>query len=81
MDTWHQVMPDYEIVCWNMNSLKMVSNIFVNEACSMKKWAFASDYMRLFALHSAGGIYLDCDVIVKKRFEDFLDWSQRAPLY
>jgi mannosyltransferase OCH1-like enzyme len=37
-----------------------------------KKWAFAADYIRLYALFKEGGIYLDSDVLVKKKFDDFL---------
>ena len=39
---------------------------------SAKKYAFASDYVRLFALYTEGGVYLDSDVYVRKRFDPFL---------
>jgi hypothetical protein len=72
MRTWRDIMPDYEIMCWNTSNFDITSNIFVAEAFGAKKWAFAADYIRLHALNDFGGIYLDTDVIVKKRFDDFL---------
>jgi mannosyltransferase OCH1-like enzyme len=40
---------------------------------TVKKWAFAADYIRLYALYTEGGIYLDTDVFVKKTFDAFLE--------
>ena len=73
--TWQQVMPDYEIVCWDKTKFDIDSHPFVAEACRVKKWAFAADYIRLHALYTEGGIYLDSDVIVKKPFDDFLKYE------
>ena len=39
----------------------------------MKKYAFAADYIRFYALYHMGGIYLDSDVEVLKGFDDLLD--------
>ncbi|MBS1575778.1 MAG: polysaccharide biosynthesis protein [Bacteroidetes bacterium] len=75
METWKKVMPDYEIVLWDRNKFDVNSVPFVAEACSIKKWAFAADYIRLYAVYTEGGIYLDSDVIVKKRFDDFLNYD------
>lgn len=73
MNTWKKIMPDYELVLWDMNKFNVNSHQFVKEACAVKKWAFASDYIRLYALYTEGGIYLDTDVFVKKSFDGFLD--------
>lgn len=72
MATWKEFMPDYEIILWDKRRFDVNSVAFVKEAVSVKKWAFAADYIRLYALYSEGGIYLDSDVIVKKNFDDFL---------
>lgn len=37
-----------------------------------QKWAFVSDYVRLWAIYHQGGIYLDTDVEVKKSLDSFL---------
>lgn len=73
--SWEEKLPDYEIKCWDMNNFDIHSVKFVEEACSLKKWAFAADYIRLYALYTEGGIYLDSDVLVKKTFNDFLSYD------
>lgn len=75
MKSWHKLLPDYEIKCWNADNFDLDSIPFVREAVEMKKWAFASDYIRLYALYTEGGIYLDSDVEIFKRFDHLLDKS------
>jgi hypothetical protein len=65
-------MPEYEYVLWDGKKFDINSHTFVKEACSAKKWAFASDYIRLYALYTEGGIYLDTDVYVMRSFNDLL---------
>jgi len=72
INTWKHIMPEYEIVKWDSSRFDVNSNLFVKEAYQTKKWAFASDYIRLYALYNEGGIYLDVDVLVKKKFDEFL---------
>ncbi len=75
MDTWRRVLPDYELIMWDQNRFDITSVKFVEEACNVRKWAFAADYIRLHALYTEGGIYLDTDVYVLKPFDMFLDHS------
>ncbi len=72
MSTWKKAMPEYEYVLWDKNKFDINSVVFTQEACSVKKWAFAADYIRIYALYSEGGIYMDTDVYVKKPFDEFL---------
>lgn len=72
IDSWSRVMPDYTIKCWDSNTFDCNSVPFVREAVSVKQYAAASDYIRLYALYTEGGIYLDSDVLVKKPFDIFL---------
>lgn len=72
IDSWSKVMPDYTIKCWDGNSFEFDSVPFVRDAMAAKKYAFAADYVRLYALFSEGGIYLDSDVLVRKPFDCFL---------
>lgn len=46
---------------------------YVQEAYAAKKFAFVSDYVRLWALEREGGLYLDTDVEVLKSFEPLLN--------
>jgi hypothetical protein len=75
IDSWKRVMPDYEIILWDKKLFNIESIPFVNEACSVKKWAFACDYIRLYALYTEGGIYLDTDVLVNKPFDEYLKYG------
>lgn len=74
IESWKRQCPDYEIVRWDMEKCqKIIDTVpFVREAVSMRKWAFASDYIRLFAVHSEGGVYLDSDVYMYHSFDEFL---------
>lgn len=75
MQSWKEKLPDYEFMLWDMNRFDIHSVPWVEQACVAKKWAPASDYIRLYALYNYGGIYLDCDVEVVKAFDDLLNRS------
>lgn len=72
IDSWKTVMPDFKLMLWDDEAIKEIDMPFVKEALSVKKWAFASDVIRLWALAKYGGIYLDTDVKVLKSFEPLL---------
>ncbi len=72
MATWREVMPDYEICLWNEDNSPM-DHPFVQQAYAAKKYAFVADYVRFWALHNFGGVYLDTDMYVIKRFDDLLN--------
>lgn len=73
IDSWARVMPDYTVKCWDKDSFSFDDIPFVRDAMTAKKYAFAADYVRLYALYTEGGIYLDSDVLVKKPFDTFLN--------
>jgi len=64
-------MLDYKIKEWTLNNVTAINNDYMWEAIQSKKWAFASDVIRLYAVYTEGGYYLDSDVIVQKRFDEF----------
>ena len=73
MESWRKVMPDYTIKHWSLENFDLASApLYVQEAVKAKKWAFAADYIRMYALYKEGGIYLDSDVKVLKSFDPFL---------
>lgn len=72
MASWKQYMPDYEFRLWDMDAIKNIDSVFLKESLSIRKWAYAADYVRLYALELYGGIYLDTDVLVYKSFDDLL---------
>lgn len=71
--SWKKYCPDYEIIEWNENNFDISSNRYLKEAYEAKKWAFASDYIRLYVLYTEGGIYMDTDVEVLKPLDRFLE--------
>lgn len=71
--SWKRVLPDYEIMLWTRNNFDTEAVTYVREAVSVRKWAPAADYIRLWALYNYGGIYMDSDVFVRKSFDDLLD--------
>lgn len=73
MDTWKKCLPDYEFKLWDADALKAANLLFANEALSVKKWAFAADAIRAYAVYENGGIWLDGDVAVYQSFNPFLD--------
>ena len=72
IEGWKKLMPDYKLIEWNRSRFDINSAPFVKQACEIQKWAFAADYIRVYALYNYGGIYLDSDVEVLKKFDDFL---------
>lgn len=67
--SWKKCMPDYKIKKWDMNNFNVHSVPYVMEAIKAKKWAFACDYIRVYALYKEGGIYMDSDVFVRKSLD------------
>ena len=72
IDSWKRVLPDYELVLWDTKRFDLSSSKWVRQAFESKKYAFAADYIRMYALYHFGGIYLDSDVEVLKPFDDLL---------
>ena len=72
LKSWEKYCPDYQIKIWNEDSFDVSSNAFTKEAYEEKKWAFVTDYVRLYALYTEGGIYLDADVELLKNLDDLL---------
>lgn len=73
ISSWKKNCPDYEIVEWNEKNIDVNVNTYVREAYEQKKYAFVTDYVRLYVLYHYGGIYMDTDVEVKKTLDPFLE--------
>lgn len=78
IDSWHKHMPDWEYRFWNEDNFDVNSVPYTKEAYEAKKFAFVSDYVRLWALNNEGGLYLDTDVEVFKPFDDLLGYKAFA---
>lgn len=70
--SWKKYCPDYQIIEWNEDNFDINSNRYVREAYESKKWAFVTDYVRLWAVYTMGGVYMDTDVEVVRSLDEFL---------
>ena len=73
VEGWKKMLPDYEFIRWDLGRFEKDSSVWVSEAMEQKKYAFASDYIRLYAVYHFGGIYMDMDVEVRRPFDPLLD--------
>ena len=76
--SWHAFMPDWQYKFWNEDLFDVNSHPYTQEAYKAGKFAFVSDYVRLFALEHEGGVYLDVDFEVFKPFDDLLKYKAFA---
>ena len=76
--SWYKYMPDWEYKLWNEENFDVNAVPYIKEAYEAKKYAFVSDYVRLWALEREGGIYFDTDVEVFKPFDELLCYKAFA---
>lgn len=72
LESWKRILPDYKIRHWTYANAKAINCKYINEALAAKKWAFAADAIRFYAIYTEGGIYMDSDILIKKRFDQFI---------
>lgn len=70
--SWKTFLPDYQIKEWNEDNFDINCNQYVKEAYESRKFAFVTDYVRLYAIYTEGGVYMDTDVEVLKTLDPFL---------
>lgn len=74
LESWKKHCPDYRIVEWNEENYPLENAPdYVKEAISAKRWAFATDYIRLDVVYQYGGVYLDTDVELVKSLDPLLE--------
>lgn len=74
INSWRRFCPDYEIIEWNEDNFDVSQSDYTREAYEEKKWAFVTDYARLWVVHQHGGIYLDTDVELVKPLDELLTY-------
>ncbi|MDR3172215.1 MAG: glycosyl transferase [Treponema sp.] len=73
MDTWREKLFGYEIVLWDTNRFDIACTLWTKQAFETQLYACAADYIRLYAIYTHGGFYLDMDIEVIKSFDPLLD--------
>jgi len=69
IESW-SLLDGYSLKEWNEETFDVSGHPFTRSMYAQGKYAFVSDYVRLKVLYEFGGIYLDTDVEIKKKFED-----------
>jgi len=72
IESWKRLLPDYEILEWNEGNFDISLHPWMEAMHREGRFAFASDWARLYILQQHGGIYLDTDVEIKKPLDSFL---------
>ena len=75
IDSWKKYLPDYEVKEWNEDNFDLDKYPYVREAYANRKFAFVTDVVRLYALYTEGGIYMDTDVEVLKPLDYLLQFK------
>lgn len=65
IESWKKFAPDFKIKRWDETNCNVKANPFVAEAYELKRFDFVSDYCRIVALESEGGLYLDTDSFLR----------------
>ena len=71
--SWKKYCPDYEIIEWNETNFNVELNAYTKMCYEERKYAFLTDYIRLFVIEKYGGLYFDTDVEIIRPFDDLLD--------
>lgn len=72
INSWKKFFPDYEIKEWNEDNFDIEIIPYTRDAYQAKKYAFVSDYARIWILYHYGGIYFDTDVEVIRPMEQLI---------
>ncbi len=70
---WKKMLPDYTFMEWNEKNTELKDCAYAREALAAGKYAFVSDYVRTRRLFEYGGVYLDTDVSIIRRFDGYLE--------
>ena len=70
--SWKHYCPDYQIIEWNETNFDIDNCDYTKFCYENKRFAYLSDYVRLWAVLQKGGIYFDTDVELIKTPDDLL---------
>lgn len=81
IESWQKFLPDYEIRVWNRDAALAIGCDYINEALEARKWAFVADAVRFYAVWKEGGVYMDSDILLNNRFDDYIPESGFATVH
>ena len=72
--SWKKHMPSWQFIRWDESNFDIAAApLYVRQAYEARKFAFVSDYARLWALEQYGGLYMDVDFEVYRPFDELMD--------
>lgn len=71
--SWRKHCPDYQIIEWNEDNFDINQSGYTKMCHAQKKYAFLSDYVRLYVVANYGGLYFDTDVELLRSPDVLLD--------
>lgn len=71
--SWEKWASDYTWVLWDRQKVESIDNQWLRQTLETGKYAFATDFIRIYALYHHGGIYLDGDVELIGSLDPFLE--------
>lgn len=66
-------MPNWKIKVWLEADFSNLDLQYITKTLSLGKYAFASDYARIYLIYKYGGVYLDVDCVLIKSFEELIE--------
>ena len=73
IESWKKYCPDWQIIEWNEQNFDVNRNGYTKMCIEQRKFAFLSDYVRLFVVAEHGGVYFDTDVEVIRNLDPLLE--------
>jgi hypothetical protein len=70
ISSWEKYLDDYRLIEWNEENFDFFNCPFARRAYEAKKYAFVADYVRACVLYEYGGIYMDTDMEVLRKFDN-----------
>lgn len=75
IEGWQKLNPDYKIKRWTEKDVDLDKYPIIKKALAEKRWALAADVIRMIAIYSDGGVYLDTDVELLQPLDDLLKYD------
>lgn len=72
-NSWKEHLPDFQFILWDLKKVEGIGNTWLKQTIGAKKWAFAADFIRIYAVSQYGGVYLDADVEIVAPVDPFLN--------
>lgn len=78
IEAWQKLNPDYKIKKWDEHKIDHSKYPLVQKALDEKRYALASDILRMIVIYQEGGFYLDTDIELLKSLDSLLEYDAVA---